>query len=92
MQAPLHLSHVTILTLVAQMVKNPPALLETGLIPGLERSHGEGNGYLLRYSCLEYPMDRGAWWAAVRGVTKRWTRLSDKPHIVKVKNKSESRD
>ena len=32
-----------------------------GLIPGLERSPGEGNGYLLQYSCLDNPMDRGAW-------------------------------
>ena len=37
----------------------------------------EGNGTLLRYSCLENPMDRGAWWAAVHGVAKSWTRLSD---------------
>ena len=32
-----------------------------GLIPGLERSPGEGNGYPLQYSCLDNPMDRGAW-------------------------------
>ena len=38
---------------------------------------GEGNGTPLQYSCLEDPMDRGAWWAAVHGVTKSWTRLSD---------------
>ena len=38
---------------------------------------GEGNGTPLQYSCLENPMDRGAWWAAVRGVAKSWTRLSD---------------
>ena len=37
---------------------------------------GEGNGTLLQYSCLENPMDRGAWWAAVHGVAKRWTQLS----------------
>ena len=35
---------------------------ETGLIPGLGRSPGEGNGNLLQYSCLENPMDRGLWW------------------------------
>ena len=34
---------------------------DTGLIPGLGRSHGEGNGYPLQYSCLENPMGRGAW-------------------------------
>ena len=39
--------------------------------------HGEGNGTPLQYSCLENPMDRGAWWAAVHGVAKSWTRLSD---------------
>ena len=38
---------------------------------------GEGNGTPLQYSCLENPMDRGAWWAAVHGVAKRRTRLSD---------------
>ena len=38
---------------------------------------GEGNGTPLQYSCLENPMDRGAWWAAVHGVTKSQTRLSD---------------
>ena len=36
-------------------------------ILGSERSPGEGNGYLLQYSCLENPMDRGAWWAIVHG-------------------------
>ena len=39
--------------------------------------NGEGNGNPLQYSCLENSMDRGAWWAAVHGVTKSWTRLSD---------------
>ena len=38
---------------------------------------GEGNGIPLQYSCLENPMARGAWWAAVHGVAKSWTRLSD---------------
>ena len=38
---------------------------------------GEGNGNPLQYSCLENPMDGGAWWAAVHGVTKSRTRLSD---------------
>ena len=38
---------------------------------------GEGNGTPLQYSCLENPMDGGAWWAAVHGVTKSRTRLSD---------------
>ena len=38
---------------------------------------GEGNGTPLQYSCLENPMDGGAWWAAVHWVAKSWTRLSD---------------
>ena len=40
------------------------------IVPGLGRSPGEGNGYPLQYSCLENPMDRGAWWATVHGVTE----------------------
>ena len=47
------------------------------LIPGLGRSPGEGNGYPFQYSCLENPMDRGAWWATIHGVAKSWTRLSN---------------
>ena len=38
---------------------------------------GEGDGTPLQYSCLENPMDGGAWWAAVHGVTEGWTRLSN---------------
>ena len=43
---------------------------DMGLIPGLGRSSGEGNGNPLQYSRLENPMDGGAWWATVCGVTK----------------------
>ena len=50
---------------------------DLGLIPGSGRLPGEGNGYPLQYSCLGNPMDRGAWWATVHGVTKSWTRLRD---------------
>jgi len=50
---------------------------DQGLIPGLGRSPGEGNGNPLQYSYLENPMDRGAWWATVHGVSKSWTQLSD---------------
>ena len=42
----------------------------------LKNINGEGNGNPLQYSCLENPMDGGAWWAAVHGVAKSWTRLS----------------
>ena len=50
---------------------------DQSLIPGLGRSSREGSGNLLRYSCLENPIDRGAWWATVHGVAKSWTGLSD---------------
>ena len=50
---------------------------DPGLSPGLGRSLGEGNGNPLQHYCLENPMDRGAWQAAVCGVTKSRTRLSD---------------
>ena len=46
---------------------------DLGLIPGLGRPPGEGNGLSLQYSCLENPMDRGAWQATVHRVTKSWT-------------------
>ena len=61
------------------MVKNPPAhagdLRDVGLIPGLERSPGEENGNPLQYSCLENPMERGAWQATIHRVTKSWAPL-----------------
>ena len=64
------------------MVKNPPAdagdIRDMGLIPGLGRSPGGGQGNLLHYSCLENSMDRGAWWAIVHGVAESQTQLS--PH------------
>ena len=50
---------------------------DLGSIPGSGRSPGEGNGNLLQYSCLENPMDGGAWWATVHGVAKSQTRLSN---------------
>ena len=56
---------------VALVVKNPAAnagnVRYVGSIPGL------GNGNPLKYSCLENPIDRGAWWAAVHRVTRSWT-------------------
>ena len=53
---------------------------DLGLIPGSGRSPGEGNGNLLQYSCLENPMDWGAWWAQVHRVAKSRTWLSDFTH------------
>ena len=65
-------------SLVAQSVKNLPAMQEIacnagdpGSIPGWGRSPGEGNGNPLQYSCLENPMDRGAWWATESDTTER---------------------
>ena len=70
--------HSTLAPLVAQMVKNLPCNVgDLGLIPGFGKSPGEGDGYPLQYSCLENPMDRGAWRATVYGVTESRTRLSD---------------
>ena len=46
---------------------------DLGSIPGLGRSPGEGNGTRLQYSCLENPMDGGAWQTTVHGITESWT-------------------
>ena len=66
---------------MALVVQNPPAsagdIGDAGSISGSGRFPGEENGNTLQYSCLENPMDRGAWWATVHGVAKSWTRLSD---------------
>ena len=54
--------------------KNLPAIQETWVRSlGQEDSPGEGHGNPLRYSCLENPTDRGAWWATVHGITKSQT-------------------
>ena len=64
-----------------KVVKNLPANAGVtgvmGSIPGLERSLGGGNGNPLQYSCLENPMDRGAWRAQTIGSQKSWIQLSD---------------
>ena len=64
---------------VALAVKNLPAyagdVKDAVLIPGWGRSHGGGHGNSLQYSCLENPMDRGAWWATAHGVTKSQAQL-----------------
>ena len=65
-------------SLVAQRLKASACNAgHLGSIPGSGRYPGEGNGNPLQYSCLENPMDRGAWWATAHGVMKSWTRLSD---------------
>ena len=74
---------------MGSVVKTPSAntgdTRDTGLIPGLRRSPGEGNGNPLQYSCLGDPKEREAWWIAVHGVTKesdRTERLNkNKPHL-----------
>ena len=63
------------------VIKKPPANAgndrDTGSIPGSAKSPGEGNGNPLQYSCLENPMERRAWQAAVHGAAKSWTQLND---------------
>ena len=54
---------------------------DLGLIPGLGRSFGEGNGNPLQYSCLENSMDRGVWWAIVHEVARVRPNLATKPPI-----------
>ena len=64
---------------MALVVKNAPTnagdVTDMGSIPGSGRSPGGGHGNPLQYSCLESPMDRGAWQATVRRVAQSWTRL-----------------
>ena len=71
------------------VVKNLPVSAgdarDAGLIPGLGRSPGEGNGNPFQYSCLENPMDRGAWRATVHGVAKSWARLSTHIHTTRTR-------
>ena len=76
---------------VVLVVKKPPAnagdIRISGSVPGSGRSPGGGHGNLLQYSCLENPMDRGAWQATVHKVTKSWTWLKWlSMHILKIHN------
>ena len=71
------------------MVKNPPAnagdVRGAGSIPWSGRDPGRGNDNLLQYSCLENPMDRGAWWATVHRVAKSQPRLKPlNTHIAQI--------
>ena len=64
-------------SLMVLIVKNTPANEgDSGSVPGLGRSFGGGHGNPLQYSCLENPVDRGAWWATVYRVTES-IQLSD---------------
>ena len=60
-------------TISKELPANAEDLRDSGSMPGLGRSPGGGHGYTLQYSCLEEPMDRGAWWATVHRVTRNWT-------------------
>ena len=64
-------------SLVPQMVESACNVRDLGSIPQLGRSPGEGSGNPLQYSCLENPMDRGAWQATVHRVTKSQAQLSN---------------
>ena len=59
--------------MVKNSCANVGAIRDVGSVPRLGRCPGEGNGYPLQYSCLENSMDRGAWRAVARGVTKSQT-------------------
>ena len=63
--------------IVKKLPANAGDARDRGSVPRWGKSPGEGNGNPLQYSCLENPMDRGAWWATVHGVTKSQTPLSD---------------
>ena len=64
-------------SLAVQMLKESACNAgDSDSTPGLGRSLGEGNGNPLQYSCLENPVDRGAWLTAVHGIAKSWTSLS----------------
>ena len=68
--------------MVAPVVKNLPANAgDIGPIPESKRSPGERNGNPLQYFCLKNPIDRGTWWATVRGVTKSRRRPSEVNNI-----------
>ena len=60
-------------SLVAQTIEPASSVGDPGSIPGSGKFPGEGNGSPLQYSCLENSMDRGDWWATVRGAAKSWS-------------------
>ena len=89
-----HPATYTRASLVVQMVKNLPTVWETWVWSRSGRLPGEGNGNPLQYSCLENPMDGGAWWATVQGVAKSETWLTQRltpqssPFCVNIQNSS----
>ena len=74
------------------VLKNPPAnagdIRDADSIPGLGRSLGGGHGNPLQYSCLENPMDRGAWWATFHRVAQSRTQLKQRGTFHKWKLKA----
>ena len=70
-------TYFQVVLVVKNLSANAGELRDMGSIPGLGRfpGEGEGNGKPLQYSCLENPMDRGAWWATVHGIAKSCTWL-----------------
>ena len=78
-------------SLVAQTVKNPPAMWETWVRSlGWEDPPGGGHGNPLQYSCLENPMDRGAWRATVHGAAKSRSQLSTSTHTFEERERTTS--
>ena len=90
---PLVGDHTLRITRQEPVVKNLPAnagdIRDTGLIPGSGRSPRGGNGNPFQYSCLENPMDRGAWQVTVHRVAKSRTRRKRRIHKLKEKTKSQ---
>ena len=68
-------------SVVENLLANAGDAGDPGSIPGSERPPGGGNGNPLQDSCLENPVDRGAWWATVPGVAKTWPRLSTHAYL-----------
>ena len=64
-----------VVLVVKNLYANAGNVRDMNLIPGSGRSPGEGRGNPLQYSCLQNPLDRGAWQATVYGVAKSWTQL-----------------
>ena len=86
--SPLPTSPSPVTCLGGSVVKNLPANAgDTSWIPGLGRSPGGGNGNPLQYSSQEDPSDSGAWQAAVHGVAKSQTRLSEHAHLGQIKHR-----